>query len=170
MDDLHLELKIANTRVMAKKLLRDHDLDHLDLEFGNSKTALGTCVFNRITGEPKRITISKRWIPYLTPDETKDTILHEIAHAIAGHKAGHGPKWRKVARNIGAKPERLADIPPEISTRLRRHTAKWKLTCCNLGCDNVFYRHRLKSNATYRCPDCKHVLLHELNPEKGTNK
>lgn len=34
----------------------------------------------------------------------RDTVLHEIAHAIAGRDVVHGPAWRAVARKVGANP------------------------------------------------------------------
>ena len=36
------------------------------------------------------------------PREVRDTILHEIAHALAGAKAKHGPAWKAIARRLGA--------------------------------------------------------------------
>ena len=45
--------------------------------------------------------------------EVRDTILHEIAHALAGPAAGHGPAWRDVAARIGCSSRRClpADAP-----------------------------------------------------------
>jgi SprT protein len=40
--------------------------------------------------------------------EIRDTILHEIAHALVGPNVGHGLRWRLKCVEIGAKPERLA--------------------------------------------------------------
>lgn len=37
----------------------------------------------------------------------KDTVLHEIAHALAGHEAKHGPVWQKIAKEIGANGQRV---------------------------------------------------------------
>ena len=42
-----------------------------------------------------------------------DTILHEIAHAIAGANAGHGPVWKAVAKRIGAAPRARAEEKDE---------------------------------------------------------
>lgn len=36
----------------------------------------------------------------------RDTILHEVAHALAGHKAGHGPRWFRIAERIGVRGKR----------------------------------------------------------------
>lgn len=38
--------------------------------------------------------------------ETRDTIAHEVAHVIAGIKAGHGWEWKKACRVTGARPVR----------------------------------------------------------------
>ncbi len=42
-----------------------------------------------------------------------DTIRHEIAHALAGHAAGHGPEWRFWATKVGATPERCGEFGDE---------------------------------------------------------
>jgi plasmid stabilization system protein ParE len=39
----------------------------------------------------------------------RDTILHEVAHALAGPKAKHGPVWREVAVRIGCSGRRCVD-------------------------------------------------------------
>lgn len=33
----------------------------------------------------------------------REVILHEVAHALAGHEAGHGKGWRQIARKIGSQ-------------------------------------------------------------------
>lgn len=40
-----------------------------------------------------------------------DVALHEIAHALAGHAAGHGPAWKRVARSIGCRATRCHQLP-----------------------------------------------------------
>ena len=43
-------------------------------------------------------------------DARRDTILHEVAHVLAGEllaaRENHGPKWQTIARALGARPER----------------------------------------------------------------
>lgn len=65
--------------------------------------ALGLCSYRS-----KTIQLSTAWTAALPRKEVIDTILHEIAHAIAGHKAGHGYEWRQACIAIGAVPETLA--------------------------------------------------------------
>lgn len=51
------------------------------------------------------------------PDQVTDTILHEIAHALAGPAARHGPAWKSIARRLGATPKSCA---PENDGARRR--------------------------------------------------
>jgi hypothetical protein len=52
----------------------------------------------------KRIEISKYYAQHSPRESILDTLLHEIAHALAGPKAGHGPSWKAIAVRIGANP------------------------------------------------------------------
>ena len=57
-----------------------------------------------------RITISQRWLafPSTTRRDAENTVLHELAHALAGPKAGHGPEWKAQAQALGCDAERCA--------------------------------------------------------------
>ena len=41
-------------------------------------------------------------------EQIRDTVLHEIAHVIAGREAGHRPLWKVTAQRIGATPRAKA--------------------------------------------------------------
>ena len=43
--------------------------------------------------------------------ETLATGLLDVAHALAGGKAGHGPAWQAIARRIGCSAERCITVP-----------------------------------------------------------
>lgn len=73
-------------------------------KFDNSVKRFGVCRYRR-----KIIGISIPLSSINGIDQVKDTILHEIAHAIAGNSAGHGQRWKDVCIAIGAKPERCYD-------------------------------------------------------------
>lgn len=64
------------------------------IEVNNSKRTLGSTDYDN-----KIITISK--VCYYLDGELIDTILHEIAHVIAGYEANHNSLWRDIALNIG---------------------------------------------------------------------
>lgn len=116
---------------------------HLDASwtfaFDNAKRRAGACDFRR-----KRITVS-RYLSARYDDETnRQTLLHEIAHALAGPTAGHGPRWKSVAHSIGYRGGVTHD--GETATEL----APWVGTC---PAGHTVYRHR-RSNRTLSCARC----------------
>jgi hypothetical protein len=79
--------------------------------FDHAKMRAGLCDFKK-----KRISVSRYLAARYDDDEVRQILLHEIAHALAGSKAGHGPKWRTIAKQIGYDGKRTHDgTPPTIS-------------------------------------------------------
>lgn len=71
----------------------------------------------------KRITVSRHLVERAEEDEVRQVLLHEIAHALAGHRAGHGPRWRARCAAIGSTGSRLHDRP------IAEERATWLGTC-----------------------------------------
>ena len=67
---------------------------------GRLSRALGRTDF-----ESKKIEMQKRYVQYGTYDEIKDTILHEIAHVLAGWEHKHDGVWKEMACRLGAIPK-----------------------------------------------------------------
>ena len=65
---------------------------------GNSRQEYGSCDFSSRT-----IEVSRVFLKTATRKESIDTILHEIAHALAGTHL-HNKKWKSIAERIGARP------------------------------------------------------------------
>lgn len=138
---------------MARELLGQHNLSDLEVTFSKTKRALGRCFFR--AGEPERIDLSSYWLQYLPKEEVKDTILHEIAHAKAGIRAGHGPKWKRVASSIGANPSRVADVPEDLQEKFNKKNANYLAVCDS--CNSTHYFNRFTKNwqeKRYRCGKC----------------
>lgn len=77
--------------------------------FNTRKRALGLCAPRQRT-----IFLSTYYLDKVSDAETLDTIRHEIAHALEAVRhgtGGHGPVWKRIAREVGANPERLCDAP-----------------------------------------------------------
>jgi len=53
--------------------------------------------------------------PHMSPAERRNTILHEVAHILAGHLEGHGARWRQIHIGLGGDGKRCGaiDIPVE---------------------------------------------------------
>lgn len=93
--------------------LRKWGLNDWTLKFNNRLTrALGRCVFNK-----KTIELQTRFVKENSEAVVLNTIRHEIAHALAGYKAGHGREWRMWAIKVGANPEATADATSVTLTR-----------------------------------------------------
>lgn len=75
----------------------------------------------------KVIRLSKHLLEQGTEKDILDTVLHEIAHVIAGPGAKHGPAWKAVALRLGCPPQAAThDVVIEVDKR-------YKGTCQN-GC------------------------------------
>ena len=58
-------------------------------QFDNAKRRAGCCDYRR-----KRISLSGYFTEHNNKTEVMNTILHEVAHALAGARAGHEPTIR----------------------------------------------------------------------------
>lgn len=138
---------------MARDLMKLHGLSHLPFKWSRSKRRIGGAHWrrNHTTNrfDAAHLSLSEYVVPYLAPEQVEDVILHEIAHFLAGYAAHHGPAWRRMARKVGANPERTTDIDPAI----RAKNAKWAMECQACGHEVHFYR-RPKSGGTYRHKGC----------------
>lgn len=116
---------------------------HLDrtwsFGFDSAKTRAGLCNYTS-----KRITVSRYLTARYSDDEIHQVLLHEVAHAIAGARAGHGPRWKANAREIGYEGKRLHD--GEIANEL----APWVGTCPG-GHTHYRYRKPTRALACGRC-------------------
>ncbi|MES1169640.1 MAG: SprT-like domain-containing protein, partial [Leifsonia sp.] len=96
---------LNRVRTWANALIVLH-LDSAVWSFGfdNAKTRAGLCNYTN-----KHISVSRYLAGRYEDDEIHQVLLHEVAHAIAGSRAGHGPKWKSVAADLGYEGKRLHD-------------------------------------------------------------
>lgn len=89
--------ELALVRLWAEALITMH-LDPAVWSFGfdNAKRRAGLCNFTE-----KRITVSRYLASKFDDDEVHQILLHEVAHAMAGPRAGHGVIWKRTASDIG---------------------------------------------------------------------
>ena len=72
----------------------------------------------------KRIIYLSRPITALNDeDHVRDTVLHEIAHALAPRDAGHGIVWKLMARSIGCSATTCAPRDTVLPEK------RWRGTC-----------------------------------------
>jgi predicted SprT family Zn-dependent metalloprotease len=125
---------------LSRNIMAEHGLDDWTFGFDNAKRRCGQCSFTK-----RRITMSRYYVELNDWTEVRNTVLHEVAHALAGNAAGHGPAWRVTARSIGAKPERCA-------VGVTMPEGKWRGSC-DCGAASQVTRHRIVKG-TYFCRIC----------------
>ena len=131
--------ELARVRHWADALIALHLDPRWTFAFDHATTRAGLCDYRT-----KRISVSRYFADRYDDDEIHQVLLHEVAHALAGPKAGHGPKWKAVANDLGYDGKRLVDTP--ISSEL----APWVGECPN---GHQAYRYRRPSRTT-SCVKC----------------
>ncbi len=56
------------------------------------------------------VTVSRQFALEAPWDEVRDTVIHEVAHALTPGN-GHGPAWRTAARELGGSARRTHSVP-----------------------------------------------------------
>ena len=127
-------------RQRADELIRAHlDPTRWTFAFDRARTRAGLCDY-----AARRVSVSRPLALRWDDDEVHQVLLHEVAHALAGAGAGHGPRWRRVAADLGYRGGRVHD--GEVATEL----APWVGTC-PVGHDHYRYRRPTRPLACGRC-------------------
>lgn len=106
-------MNLTRAREIGLLMMREHNLI-TNKPFGNwsfywdkSSTAkLGACIFAE-----KTIKFSQRYMAYIDEARFRNTMLHEIAHALVGTGHGHDDVWKKKCLEIGGDGLEKAEIP-----------------------------------------------------------
>lgn len=109
-------------------MMTQHGLEGWTFSTNARKRTLGLC-FSHL----KLIELSIHFIEHNEPTVVRETILHEIAHALVGSGHGHDEVWMEMADKLGCQARRKskgAYMPP----------GPWQALCG--GCNQMFSRHR----------------------------
>ena len=132
-------MQLDQARTLATTLLARHGLPGWRVVFDNAKTRAGVCRFDR-----HEIGLSRVLTRLHTDDEVRDTVLHEIAHALVGAGHGHDAVWRAQARAIGCSGLRC------VSETAARAPAPWRGSC-PAGHQVSRYRQPVRVQTCGRC-------------------
>lgn len=115
-------MDLRTVKKLGNDLMAEHELSCWSFELDNAKVRFGVCKHRTQT-----ISISRALAKLNTEDIVRDTILHEIAHALVPTGVHHGPIWRAKAQSIGCDGRRT------YGDTVVAPTAKYKGTCPNCG-------------------------------------
>jgi predicted SprT family Zn-dependent metalloprotease len=140
-----LTARAASIRDEARALLDSHGLRAWEFGFNANVRRAGVCFYPH-AGEPGRIELSVHFAAR-NAEEVRDTLLHEIAHALVGPGHGHDEIWKAKCRAIGAKPEACYGEETDMPR------GRWRAACP--GCGTEFDRHRKPSRLNgWFCRPC----------------
>lgn len=134
-------MELDKVKVLALNLMLEYKLPKKcwTFEFTRSKRTFGWC-----DSTNKIISLSKHLSLLNDEPQIRNTILHEIAHALVGAKHGHNHYWLRVAQSIGCDGQRCYSND-EVVTPPR----KFKGTCPECG-----YTVRKHKRGNYACKVC----------------
>lgn len=114
----------------------------------NAKVRAGVCNFVM-----QRISISRHLIlnddiPFV---KVENVILHEIAHALVGSDAGHGPEWKAKAIELGCDGKQYHTLQLAKPRGFK-----------SCDCGEVYYTvHRLRNGAPRMCVFCGSLVTYK---------
>lgn len=124
-------MNLIKAQKLAIQLMTKHKLIQQGwrFEYDNSVKRFGVCKHHS-----KVIGLSQKLVSINDEERVKDTILHEIAHALTPGN-NHNRVWKRKCIEIGCKPERCYTSEDTNVVDL-----KYKATCGS--CGKVFQRER----------------------------
>lgn len=121
-------MRLLEAEKITKELMQQHGLIDNGWKFEWLKHSLiaGQCNYTQ-----KKIVLSLELTALNTESEVKDTIIHEIAHALTPGD-GHGKKWKEKCIELGCRPEQYFNDTQKV-TSFSRYTAV---------CENCGFKHK----------------------------
>jgi predicted SprT family Zn-dependent metalloprotease len=133
-------MELHRAATLAETLLAEHGLTGWTFAFDRARVRAGACHHH-----DRRITLS----PHLTrahdEGQVRETLLHEIAHALVGPRHGHDEVWRARALAIGSTGRRCYPTGEEPVV-----PGRWQGRCV---AGHVVHRHRRPSRVLV-CTRC----------------
>ena len=109
-------MDVERAVAMAEELVAEHGLSGWRVVLDRARTRAGVCRADR-----REIGLSAPLTALHSPAEVRDTVLHEIAHALVGPHHGHDAVWRATALRLGCSGRRTSTAP--------RPDGPWRGTC-----------------------------------------
>lgn len=135
-------MNLEEARLLAIDLMAEH-MPHLKdwvFAYDNAKRRMGQCNY-----KTKTISLSRAGTEIRELAEVRNTILHEIAHALDPKSRGHGKKWKQIAKSIGCTGERCYTGNIHVEGKY--------IGVCPNNPEHVYYRYN-KPTRHYSCGFC----------------
>lgn len=114
-------------------------------KWDNAARRFGQCHYGN-----KTISMSRQLTVQRSEASVRNTMLHEIAHALVGPGAGHGPIWQAKAISIGCDGNRCSNDKVEVAY-------KYVAKCPNGHIAKKYLRRPRASSSAKSCGTCSPV-------------
>jgi hypothetical protein len=125
---------------LAVALMDRWGLEGWRLQFDRARRRFGYCNHRQRT-----ISLSRHLVGLNGREAVRDTILHEIAHALLPPRHGHDAVWRAKAREVGAAPRR------SYGEEVAQPPSRWVGTCPGCGGQVGLHRRPRRSHSCWPC-------------------
>ena len=142
-----ISMLLSDAKNLAFTLMGEHGLieNAWTFKFDNAKRRFGCCDYSA-----KCISLSKELVMLNTEERVKNTILHEIAHALVGRGHGHDWVWKTMAIQIGCNGERCYSNKDTVMVK-----GNYEATCPKCGHIHTKFR---KPKRTSSCGECSNTF------------
>lgn len=125
-------MNLRTAERMIRAMMDSHGLTDWKISWTRAKKTHGLCNYSTRT-----LSFSAVAFGLISQEDAYETVLHEIAHALAGHTAGHGPRWVAEYRRIGGKGGQYVS---KVASAAVAAQAAWQGKCPK--CPKVTAQHR----------------------------
>lgn len=133
-------MNLNDAKLLAERLMTDNGLiPHWTFRFDRAVRRFGCCYWRK-----RMITLSRVLTELNAAAEVRDTILHEIAHALVGPGHWHDKAWKAKAAEIGCIGNRCYD-----NRAVNTPSHKYEAQC--LGCKKMYRTHRRRKVSCGLC-------------------
>lgn len=126
---------------LGRNLMTLHGLEDWKLQYDQASKRAGRTVHGS-----KTIQLSRSLVKLFSEEEIKETLLHEISHALVGPGHGHNETWRNRYLSIGGN-GKSRYTPSEAVKEAERARAKYVATCS--GCSKEYLLTRKRKNLNF---------------------
>lgn len=129
---------------LARKTMDGYQLTNWSFKWSNSKTVFGLCDYEKETIFLSKVLNSVRDI-----EQIKNTILHEVAHALTPYN-GHNDVWKKLFISMGGSGEICSKVDDKVYDVMEK-TSKYVLLCPSCNAKSFLHRKPKYSTSCGKC-------------------
>ena len=145
-------MNLTTARDLALTLMHEHNLTGWHFQFDRARRRSGYCWYAMRT-----ISLSRGYVELNDEALVRNTVLHEIAHALVGVGHHHDRVWRLKAMSIGCNGQRCTSAVGD--SEVIRPRAPFEAVCP--GCDRIYSAFRISRRGPKSCGVCDPTRFNE---------